>query len=143
MRAVCVAVGAAALMLGSAGPSGADDATKKEFARLQGEWQLIRAEKAGKVYPAEQAKIWFAVKDDQFIPAADPSDPARLTLHPGKMPAQIDLVAKDQKTTPGIYRVTGDEWEICLAGADGVRPTAFKTAPENKLQLLVLKRKAK
>ena len=132
--------GALVLTLGLAVVSLADDA-KTELDRLQGTWKLARMEMAGQVAPEKAVPTKeFTLKGNQLTPNDAPDDPAKLTLNAEKKPAWIDFVDRDKKTMRGIYRVTGDRWEICVSKGDK-RPTDFKTTAQNQNYLMVLERK--
>jgi uncharacterized protein (TIGR03067 family) len=52
-------------------------------------------------------------------------------LDPEKNPKTIDLTtprAGTKKTYPGIYKLEGDKWMLCIADGDA-RPTEFKANP--------------
>jgi uncharacterized protein (TIGR03067 family) len=121
----------------------ADDA-KKEMERLQGEWEVERAETEGKNIPLDQIKDkLYTLKGEELIPSKNPNDPAKLVLDPSKKPGWIDLIDRDKKTMLGIYRVKDDRWEICLSESEGARPEEFKTTEKSNTYLMVLRRKGK
>ena len=64
------------------------DRAKKELDRLQGEWEVVRIEVAGKEIPLEKVlDRQYTVKGDQLIPSKNPNDPGTLELRPEKKPA--------------------------------------------------------
>lgn len=117
---------------------------KPQPTEFEGEWEAVRIEAGGRAIPIDRAKdrVYF-VRGDQLIPSQNPNDPARMDMKPEKTPAWIDLTDRDNKTMPGIYRVEGDRWEICLGDPGGVRPNEFKTEPGAKSYIMVLQRKKK
>lgn len=55
-----------------------------------------------------------------------------------KMPKEISMTAKDKKLA-GVYKLEGDELQICVGIGDD-RPTDFVVKADAKALVLVLKR---
>jgi len=119
------------------------DEEQKELDRLQGEWKVERVESGGRsvVPPAEASTL--IVERDKFIPGHNREDVARVKLRPDKMPAWIDLTDRGGQTMTGIYRLDGDQWDICLARPGKPRPTDFQTDGGVTSRVMVLKRRQK
>jgi uncharacterized protein (TIGR03067 family) len=136
-------------------PGAADSATnpasKAELDKLQGTWEVVRVEAAGKLLPGETTKGWTLVIDG-----------AKYTLHEGDRtvegvlkldlltsPRAIDAVrtsgADKGKTRWGIYSLEGDQLKICFVEPDAhQRPKQFTTSGADGGQsLYVLKRAPK
>jgi uncharacterized protein (TIGR03067 family) len=121
------------------------DAVKKEFEKLQGEWQLVAAERNGKKIPDNQFNDEKAtIKGDveTVIKAGKVMQTARLTLDPTTSPKSytrevIDGVNKGSKSH-GIYELNDDTFTECRIATDKELPKELSS--KNAALLLVNKR---
>ncbi|MGB7158398.1 MAG: TIGR03067 domain-containing protein [Tepidisphaeraceae bacterium] len=117
-------------------------AIKQDYARLSGEWQLVRAVADGKPVPEAQVKQTILITDGntfRFPQAAGVgTHPAgTFTINPGTVPHQVDSVAiggaNAGQVTLGIYEIVDDEHKrACWGPPGGARPTAFESTPGSK-----------
>jgi uncharacterized protein (TIGR03067 family) len=143
-----LALTAAALL--AFGAAAGDAAVKKELAKLQGAWQVVRGEENGEPvseYVVQNLK--WGVKGDRLTlqgvaPLTDRASQLAITLDASTTPKCIDLKveAGSQKGTvfEGVYEWKGDELRLCLHLARGARPVEFETRSGPNRVLLVLKR---
>jgi len=93
--------------------------------KLQGTWQMVRAEVAGK----EVSQI--ALRDTRMRISKDSSSLGTFRLDPTKEPKAIDMTPafgpNKGKTVLGIYEIEGDDLKICVAMPGKERPTEFTT----------------
>lgn len=143
-----------ALLLLSAGlvsaADNADDAVKKEVAKLQGTWSATSLRWNGKDMPTDgKLAIQFVFKGDQATVKSSKAvekEYAKITfkLDPSTDPPVVDLVVsggvqKDAKIE-GIYRIKDDELTICAKVFGMDRPTVFESPEGSSIVLMVLKR---
>jgi uncharacterized protein (TIGR03067 family) len=143
-----------ALLLLSAGLAGAadqaDDAVKKDVAKLQGTWTATSLRWNGKDMPTDgKTAIQFVFKDNQATVKSSKAvekEYAKITfkLDPSTEPRLVDLiisagVQKDAKIE-GIYRIKDDELTICAKVFGMDRPAAFESPDGSSIVLIVLKR---
>jgi uncharacterized protein (TIGR03067 family) len=112
-------------------------------------WTVVSAEEGGK--DADPAMKTDVITDSEILSdglgAIDFqwTDPKRhkMKLDSAKTPKEIDLTHHQAGVPawPGIYEINGDDLKICLDLDGKSRPTEFKTKPDDKHLLLVLKRK--
>ena len=108
--------------------------------KIQGTWTIVAGEKAGQQAPADVVKEGrMTFSDGKFTwKMGDRQSEGTFTLDGGKTPGQITLTLGG-KTLGGIYRLAGDDLELCV-GAGDERPAGFTSEAGAKTVLLVLKR---
>ncbi|HSB08160.1 MAG TPA: TIGR03067 domain-containing protein [Blastocatellia bacterium] len=143
-------------------PAGAPDSTQaskagsadSEIKRLQGNWQVISwSDESGEQVPPEEMKQFtFYFEGDRLTMRKfkdDPGTQCQFRIDVSKQPKWIDLgmpsLAAGSTLLEGIYSLEGDDLSLCITSGlrNGVappRPTEFKTRPNEKYALLVLKR---
>lgn len=97
--------------------------------RLQGTWHVIAVETGGENPPIGDAQV--VVKDRTFtslgmgLPFAGTID-----LDEQARPKHLDMVFTAGHATgvrhPGIYKIDGEKWTLCLNTQGSTRPTAFR-----------------
>ena len=79
------------------------------------------------------------------VTGAESPDEGTWTVYPEMMPPGLDVTGTDGpnkgKTLLAIYDLTGDTLKICYDIEGKVSPTKFESTKENKLLLIVYKRK--
>jgi len=128
----------------------ADNALKKDFALLQGEWSLTAAESEGQATPAEEIKKRKRnCKESETTLTADGQllFKAKFTIDPAKKPKTIDYEVIDGAfngmTLRGIYEVEGDTLRFCVGQPGVERPKEFHTSAGSRTFLVVWKREKK
>jgi uncharacterized protein (TIGR03067 family) len=134
-------------------PVRADDAGKKEAAKLEGTWTVVKMEVNGKsLLEKDKPEPRLVIKDGK-VTSDDKQAPkggAELSkiLDPSKKPKAITLPLEGSVKFYGIYEVNGDELRVCGDGVDsamekkpeGRRPKEFDSS---KGLLIVFKREKK
>ena len=121
------------------------EAVKKELEKLQGEWQLVSAERNGKKLPDNQfndEKTTIKGDVETVIKGGKVMQTAKLTLDPTTSPKTYtrevtDGVNKGSKTH-GIYELNDDTFTECRIAADKERPKLLSS--KNGALLMVSKR---
>lgn len=117
--------------------------------RLQGLWQLVSLEVDGEDMPAGAAAgSTIVISRDTFTSTGmGATYEGTIEIDQTKTPGQFDLVFTAGHASgtrnPGIYRLDGDAWTICLATRGGRRPRIFATKPDSGLALETFQRAAK
>lgn len=120
---------------------------------IEGGWTLTSVEVGGKKVPdAEFAKLpaeerKFSATSDKLNTTAD-GKPLAISykLNPATTPPEVELTKTGADGKPstlyGIYKLEGDLLTICAAESDksADRPKEFKSTPENKAIIMVLKK---
>src|SRR5262249_20176753 len=112
---------------------------------LQGSWQIVELEMGGKKAEGpegEQIKKQKLVVKGTTMKIKFASE---FTLDEKKNPRQIDLEVKEGPalevgTWRGIYKLKGDDLQICISLPGGARPKGFTTEAGGQSTLLTLKR---
>jgi uncharacterized protein (TIGR03067 family) len=116
-----------------------EEATKKDHAALQGEWEIVSAESNGEPPPPgflNQAKLTFSGDKATLM-----GKESRFELDASKTPRQIDFILGKSRQW-GIYELDGDSLKLCVcAKPPEDRPKEFKTKPRTDHTLFVMKRK--
>jgi uncharacterized protein (TIGR03067 family) len=129
----------------------ADDAVKKELAKLEGTWTLVKMEINGKSLLKKDEKTKLIIKDGKVTSDAkdtskNATDLSKI-LDPSRKPKTVTL-PYEEAVFYGIYEIKGDELRVCGDGVDTAReknpearrPKAFDS---KKGVLLVFKREKK
>jgi uncharacterized protein (TIGR03067 family) len=123
-----------------------DDATKKDFQRLQGAWQLQHSKADGRV---ADGPVWWVVVSRNRLTLVlghmgEVSGP--LKLDATKQPPTMDVdFQQDEVSLRGIYEVKGDTLRICLSLGKAKeqpkgRPKEFDAKKGSPYAVWVLKR---
>lgn len=107
----------------------ADEAVKKEFAKLEGTWVEQRPEGATGV----PVRLVFASGKLTVMWEGMGSLPAEVKLYPGTDPTCIDIEFKKVRREhyEGVYRIKGDTLRLALAPSDvKERPTSLPDKAE-------------
>ena len=127
-----------------------DDAVKKELAKMQGDWQLVRGEENGEPAPEYVVKhLKCVIKGDQLTfegiePLTDKASKLSIKIDTSTIPKCIDLKVDAGSlkgdVLEGVYERTGDGLKLCLYFGKGNRPLEFETKAGSNRVLFVLKR---
>ena len=128
----------------------AEQDTKKEMAKLEGDWSMVSGEASGQTLPEEAVKSGKRVcKDGEttIIISEKVYFKAKVTIDPSKKPKAIDYEMTDGptkgKTHLGIYELDGDTVKFCFASPGKDRPTEFTSKEGSGNTLSVWKRDKK
>ena len=109
---------------------------------MDGTWQPLSAELAGKPWPKEILDaIKLIVKDDQYtVQIGEQSDEGTVKRDPDKSPKTMDITGKkgpnEGKTFLVIYELKDDELRVCYDLSGKSRPTEFATKADTQLFLV-------
>ncbi len=124
-----------------------DDATKKEMAKLEGEWVMVSGEIGGQSMPEQFVKTGKRVcKGNETTTTISGRVflKATFTIDPSKKPKTIDYTMTEGPTKGkkqlGIYEFDGDTVRFCFSAPDKERPTEFKTKEGEERTLSVWKK---
>ena len=130
----------------------ADDAVKKELARLEGGWQATSLEYDGKAHEEVAKQLRLVFKGD----AVEVEAGEQVRKEYGKLTVKIDptttpkimditVAAGEQKDAAleGIYELKGDELKLCVRVIGTGRPAEFAAPEGANIALAVLKREKK
>jgi uncharacterized protein (TIGR03067 family) len=119
-------------------------AAKKDEDALQGTWQVVSATFNGKTQPQDEVKdrkLVFRGRQFTAVVGGKEHRAIAFTLDPGHKPRRIDLkYASRDQTAQGVYRLKGDQLELCYGEPGSERPTGFASDPGSRVFLLVLRR---
>jgi uncharacterized protein (TIGR03067 family) len=127
----------------------ANDAAKKELAKLNGTWITDSLKYNGKDFEKYKDKLKFVIKDGQCTIEGSKEvnkEYAKLTfkLDPSTTPrcADMTITAGSQKdlVIEGIYELKDDEFKICAKVLGKDRPLEFEAPEGSSIVLMVLKR---
>jgi uncharacterized protein (TIGR03067 family) len=128
-------------------PRNLDAASRDEFKKLQGSWEIEYQEVDGKKTEASEVKgrtICFSV--NLFMLRQDKAmvQIGKLKVDPAKSPKTVNAFVEKGKqegeTLPGIYELNGDTLKICLNADGELRPKEFKSTPKSGNTFMVCKR---
>ncbi|MBL8824995.1 MAG: TIGR03067 domain-containing protein [Planctomycetia bacterium] len=130
------------------------DSIAQEVQKLNGTWHVVRSETDGKDF-SSRLKGYQYVFDGQFIKLLDAKGKAVLRsdnkpderpflinvlTNPKTMDMTIQIKSKSFMSL-GIYRLEGDELQLCFAEPGSQRPNAFQS--KDGTTLIALKRAKK
>ena len=125
----CVRCSLAAGLAFLAAGAGREDTAKKELARLEGTWVLVKMEIEGRsLLGRDERPPKLVVKGGQarFDAAGAEAIPLAKVLDLSKKPKTVTVPYEGKVTFYGIYEVDGDELRVCGDGVD----TAQEKEPE-------------
>ncbi len=132
------------------GPSGAQDATKKEMAKLEGQWSMVSGEADGFPMPREAVIGGKRVAKDGETAITFQGQvyfKAKYSIDPTKKPKAIDYMMTEGptkgKTQLGIYELDGETVKFCFAAPGKDRPAEFTAKRGSQRTLSVWKRDTK
>ncbi len=112
--------------------------------RLQGTWEVVRAEFEGKAYPeAIGCRRVFDGATITYVDSSGKTELGRYVIDTRKQPAWIDCARMEEGrmlVSRGIYRLEGDTLTLCSASPGKPRPGDFATTASAIEGLLVLRR---
>jgi uncharacterized protein (TIGR03067 family) len=139
---VMVILALAFLMGGEASPK--RQSQEKDETQLQGVWEHILVEVAGKKLPEEEVRAFELVISGNQMTLTKSKTGKSLSMtfriDPTKTPKTIDLDfgLPTLERIKGIYELQGDKLRVCM-GVD--RPREFKTKPNSNEKMFLVKRK--
>lgn len=132
-------------LVGADGPSEKEIA--EELALLQGTWKIESVEIDGRQLDIAAFKDIVRIVEGNDITWKNKDQViarTRITFDPTKQPKQMDSTFTEgdnvDKTMLGIYEINGDEFKICSAQFDRVRPTEFASPPGSGVLIFKAKR---
>jgi uncharacterized protein (TIGR03067 family) len=128
--------------------SGKADGRPGDLDALQGTWHLVSLEVDGRAMPAvDAAGAHIVITRGTFVSVGmSGTYEGTVEVDQTKTPRQIDLTFTAGHAAgtrnPGIYRLDGDAWTLCLATRGSRRPRTFATMPASGLALETFRRTA-
>jgi uncharacterized protein (TIGR03067 family) len=114
---------------------------------LQGEWQLVAAEREGKATPADQLfDERLIIKGSKFSRIQTAPNGMEIKGESGRLAFPADSEnAIDLKVwegaAHGLFKLKGDELVLCISRSGGPRPDSFKTTANDSRMLQTFRRK--
>ena len=118
---------------------------------LEGEWELVSREEGGKAFKAEKGSTIVSVYEDgllckyvngKSLSSAQYTVAKRNGVHEIDFTDELSIFEKKSQTFLGIYSITDNTLQICLANSVGApRPTSFTTSPASDSRIKNLKRR--
>jgi len=124
---------------------GGDGPTKAASA-LDGKWQAVEAELAGKKFPPRAtASIQLTLDGENYLVTTDEGEDRGTTrVMPDAKPMAMDITGtigpNKGKTFLAIYKLDGDKLVVCYDLGGKARPKQFKTEPKSMLFLVTYRK---
>lgn len=114
--------------------------------KLEGKWQMIRAELAGEVAPnmvTEHIVLVLAFGDYEVRYGNEISDRGTFALDATTSQCSLTLTGVEgtnaARTIPCLFQLAGDRLRVCF-GLDGELPVDFTTSPDSRRYLATYRR---
>lgn len=127
-----------------------NDAGKKDFEKMQGEWVMESMIFDGQPVPDDDAQSRFrSVKGDQYAVTRfdKPSGKGTFSIDATQKPKTIDLTPVTPKgkgpTIKGIYEFDGEKIRMCYGRPGTDRPKEFKSVEDSMISITVWEREKK
>jgi uncharacterized protein (TIGR03067 family) len=149
MRRTLLLLVGASLLLAADQPQ--DEASKKDLARMQGDWVVVSFVRDGEKIPDDDAQALFrTVKGNEYSVSRYDKvvGTGTFTVDATKKPRTIDSLPRARpgaKATPllGIYEFDGEKLRTCYGAPGKDRPTAFESKEGSGWTLTVWEREKK
>lgn len=145
MRACALLLTLALSLVGAEGPT--DEQIAAELELLQGTWKLEAVELDGRKLDIAAFKDIVRIVDGYEITWKNKEEViarTTITFDPTKSPKTMESTFTEGdnqgKTMLAIYEIKGDEFRICAAEFDRVRPTEFASPPGSGVLIFKAKR---
>jgi len=115
-------------------------------ATLDGKWQAVEAELAGKKFPAEVTTgIQLAIDGEKYLVTTnDGEDRGTVRCFADEKPSAMEITGTDGpnkgKTFLAIYKLDGEKLVVCYDLTGKARPKEFKTEPKSMLFLVTYRK---
>jgi uncharacterized protein (TIGR03067 family) len=125
----------------------AGDQDQRPSSALDGAWQVVKAELAGRKWSDEMFKDLVLVIDGNryLVKSAEHDDRGTVTYIPAESPKAMDIAGTDGpnkgKRFLAIYKTDGDTLVVCYDLSGKARPKEFKTEPGTALFLATYRKK--
>ena len=122
------------------------DGGVKAASVLDGKWQAVEAELAGKKFPPQAARgIQLTIDGENYLVTTDEGEDRGTTrVMPDAKPSAIDITGtmgpNKGKTFLAIYKLDGDTLVVCYDLGGKSRPKEFKTEPKSTLFLVTYRK---
>jgi uncharacterized protein (TIGR03067 family) len=146
-------VGALSAAVGSLAAAGdaKEEAIKKDRKAYEGTWRVVSVEADGNSLSEDDAKKYSVINtaDGKWTLEADGTTIGQGTsiIDPTKTPKTIDFTPTEgpnkDKTSLGIYELSGDTRKLCYAPPGKDRPTEFSARAGTGFVLVQFKREKK
>lgn len=145
MNACALLLAMSMSLIGADGPS--ENEIADELALLQGTWKIESVEVDGRKLDMAAFKDIVRIVEGNDITWKNKDQViarTRITFDTTKQPKRIDSTFTEgenvDKTMLGIYEINGDEFTICSASFDRLRPTEFVSPPGSGVLIFKAKR---
>jgi uncharacterized protein (TIGR03067 family) len=125
----------------------ARDDAKTSIKKLDGTWKPVSAEFAGAAYPDKILKTMKLTVDGEKykVEIGEELDEGTVFIDPEKSPKELDIKGGEKGPNAGktflcIYKLDGEELEVCYDLSGKARPTEFVSKKDTKLFRVTYKR---
>lgn len=128
-------------------PALADEKSDAELKALTGKWDITKAELGGEDITDHLKALKFEIMAGGKYVAdlGKEKDEGSFTIDLAKKPKQMDIKGNGgpnkDKLIKAIYKLDGDDLQVCYDFTGGERPEKFETKPKTMQLLITYKRK--